>query len=79
MQRLQKWVEHTSCKVLFSVNFDKKVVTYLIFFVETFWFQKCNFWKKIPWAPSEVAEVKWGRMVKEPDLEAEKIQIIRKN
>ena len=35
--------------------------------------------EKIPWAPSEVAEVKGGRMVKKKDFEAEKIQIIRKN
>ena len=26
-------------------NFDHKAVTYLIFFVGTHWFQKCNFWK----------------------------------
>ena len=25
--------------------FDHKAVTYLIFFVGTYWFQKCNFWK----------------------------------
>ena len=67
VQRLQKWVEHTSCKVLVSVNFDKKPVTYLIFFVGMFW------------APCEVADVKGGRMVNESDLEAETIQMIRKN
>ena len=56
------------------INFDKKAVTYrdLIFFVETF--EKQN-----PWAPSQVAKVKGGRMVKEPDLKAEKIQVIRTN
>ena len=31
--------------------------------------------KKIPLAPSEVAEVEGGCMVKEQDFEAEKIQI----
>ena len=29
----------------FSENFDQEAVTYLIFFVGTHWFQKCNFWK----------------------------------
>ena len=35
--------------------------------------------EKIPWAPSEVVEVKGGLIVKEQDLEAEKVQMIRKN
>ena len=35
--------------------------------------------ENIPWAHSEVAKVKGGRMVKEPDLKAEKIQVIRTN
>ena len=29
----------------FSENVDLKALTYLIFFVWTHWFQKCNFWK----------------------------------
>ena len=48
-----------------------------------FSFERTDFknviFEKIPWAPSEVAEAKAGRMVKEQDLEAEKIQIIWKN
>ena len=36
---------HTSSMERFSENLDDKVVTYLIFFVWTHWFQKCNFWK----------------------------------
>ena len=43
VSKLEKTVNHdfhTS-----SVNFDHKAVTYLIFFVGTFWFQKCYFWK----------------------------------
>ena len=36
---------HTSSVGRFSENVDDKVVTYLIFFVWTHWFQKCNFWK----------------------------------
>ena len=68
---------HTSYKKRFSENFDEKVVTYLIFFVGTLWFQKCIFWKKY-------LSPFWGRrgqrrsMVKEQDFDAEKNQIIRK-
>ena len=40
---------------------------------------KNEIFETIPWAPSEVAKVKGGRVVIEQDLEAEKIQIIRKN
>ena len=36
---------HTSSVKRFSENFDQEAVTYLIFFVGTHWFQKCNFWK----------------------------------
>ena len=36
---------HTSSVERFSENFDDKVVTYLIFFLGTHWFRKCNFWK----------------------------------
>ena len=36
---------HTSSVERFSENFDQKAVIYLIFFDETHWFQKCNFWK----------------------------------
>ena len=36
---------HTSSMEIFSENFDYKALTYLIFFVGTHWFQKCNFWK----------------------------------
>ena len=36
---------HTSSVERFSENFDQEAVTYLIFFVGTHWFQKCNFWK----------------------------------
>ena len=36
---------HTSSVERFSEKFDHKAVTYLIFFVGTHWFQKCNFWK----------------------------------
>ena len=37
----------TSVLERFSENFDQETVTYLIF-VGMHWFQKCNFWKKIP-------------------------------
>ena len=37
--------KHTFSVKRFSENFDHKAVTYLIFFVGTHWFQKCNFWK----------------------------------
>ena len=46
---------------------------------QDFLFHGNVFCEKIRWAPSEVAEVNGGRMVKERDFEAEKIQIIRKN
>ena len=36
---------HTSSVERFSEYFDQKAVTYLIFFVGTHCFQKCNFWK----------------------------------
>ena len=36
---------HPSSVERLSEIFDDKVVTYLIFFVGTRWFQKCNFWK----------------------------------
>ena len=36
---------HTSSVERFSENFDNKAVTYIIFFVGTHWFRKCDFWK----------------------------------
>ena len=36
---------HTSSVERLSENFDEKALTYLIFFVGTHWFRKCNFWK----------------------------------
>ena len=39
------FTNHTSSVKRFSENFDLEAVTYLIFFVGTHWFQKCNFWK----------------------------------
>ena len=40
-----KLSQHTSSVERFSENFDQEAMTYLIFFVGTPWFQKCNFWK----------------------------------
>ena len=48
---------HTSSVERFGENFDHKVVTYLIFSLERTDFKNVVF-EKIPWAPSEVAEVK---------------------
>ena len=64
---------HTSNKDRFSENVDKKPVTYLMFFVGKFWFQKWII-EEIPWAPSEVTKVKGGRLVKDQDFEAKKFK-----
>ena len=52
---------HTSSVERFSENFDDEVVTYLIFFVWTHWFQKCNFWKN-SLAPFWGHRGRWGQM-----------------
>ena len=44
-RQITSYLYHTSSVERFSENLDNKVVTYLIFFVWTHWFQKCNFWK----------------------------------
>ena len=44
-KRMRQSTVHTSSVGRFRENVDDKVVTYLIFFVWTHWFQKCNFWK----------------------------------
>ena len=51
---------HTSSVGRFSENVDDKVVTYLIFFVWTHWFQKCNFWKH-SLAPFWGRRGRWGQ------------------
>ena len=53
--------EHTSSVGRFSENVDDKVVTYLIFFVWTHWFQKCNFWKN-SLSPFWGRRGRWGQM-----------------
>ena len=44
-QAMHTVVLHTSSVERFSETFDDKAVTYLIFFIGTHWFRKCNFWK----------------------------------
>ena len=60
-----------------------KILTRKLWHTSSFLLENTDFknaiFEKIPWAPSEVAEIKGRRMVKEQDLEAEKIQIVRKN
>ena len=71
---------HTFCKGRFS-DFDKKAVIYLFFLLEHSDLKNVTF-EKTPWAPSEVTEVKGGRMVKKQDFEAVvslKVEIISKN
>jgi hypothetical protein len=53
-------VIHTTSVERFSENFDQEAVTYLIFFVETHWFQKCNFWKN-SLSPFWGRQGRWGK------------------
>ena len=53
-------IAHTSSVERFSENFDQKVVTYLIFFVGTHWFQKCNL-KKNSLSPFWGLRGRWGQ------------------
>ena len=70
---------HTSSVKRFSENFDHKAVTYLIFFVGTHWFQKCNFWKNSlspfwgRWGQT-TSKIKLTKILNENPLKIDEIQ-----